>query len=174
MTDPPRAGIRLGYNCNHNRKFCCVSDHRKENMSTSEALSEIKKAKEFGAEKLVFIENDIKISKFIMPFSNKQVAYRYTTISATCYTGGEPTIRKYTEKLRMNFLYRKCRAFLCIVKLVSYGKELGFSRILIITNSEMCSYQRFLDRLISSWLTDICFSMPHTDEAVYDRFALVN
>ncbi|MFH0875074.1 MAG: hypothetical protein V1859_03990 [archaeon] len=45
MTEIPRADIRLGYSCNHNCKFCCVSDHRKENMSTKQALNEIKKAK---------------------------------------------------------------------------------------------------------------------------------
>ncbi|MGM5483191.1 MAG: radical SAM protein, partial [Nanobdellota archaeon] len=63
--DPPRADIRLGYLCNHNCKFCCVSDNRKFNLATGEVKNDIDKAKESGAEKIVFtggeptIRNDI-------------------------------------------------------------------------------------------------------------------
>ena len=80
--DPTRADIRLGYLCNHNCRFCCVSSHRKENLSTEQVLHEIKNAKEFQADKLVFtggeptIRNDlidiVKIAKNV-GFSHVQV-----------------------------------------------------------------------------------------------------
>ncbi|MFP4403646.1 MAG: radical SAM protein [Candidatus Woesearchaeota archaeon] len=122
--DLPRTDIRLGYSCNHNCMFCCISEHRKENISTKEAIIQIKKAKKFGSEKIVF-------------------------------TGGEPTIRKD------------------IIKLVSYAKELNFKKILIITNGQMCSYEKFLEKLVHAGLNELCFSIPHYKKEKYEKLTQV-
>jgi len=71
------------------------------------------------------------------------------------FTGGEPTVRKD------------------IFELVSYAKEVGFRDILIITNGRMCSYEEFLDRLVKSGLTSICFSLPDHREDVFEHLTQV-
>jgi len=64
--DPSRADIRLGYLCNNNCRFCCVSDQRKFNLSTSEVKKLILEAKKQGSEKLVFTGGEPTLRKDIL------------------------------------------------------------------------------------------------------------
>ena len=63
--DPPRADLRLGYLCNSNCRFCCVSDNRKFNLPTDKVKQDLDIAKQGGAEKVVFTGGEPTIRKDI-------------------------------------------------------------------------------------------------------------
>lgn len=98
MGDPTRSDMRLGYLCNHNCRFCCVSMHRKDNMSTEQALNEIKNSRKFGAEKLVFTGGEPTIRKDILKLvrKGKDLGFKEILIITN---GGMCSYPEFMEKL---------------------------------------------------------------------------
>lgn len=66
MGDPPRADIRVGYACNNNCKFCCVSDQRKINLTTEQIKKDMDLGRKNGAEKVVFTGGEPTLRKDIV------------------------------------------------------------------------------------------------------------
>lgn len=66
------------------------------------------------------------------------------------FSGGEPTLRRD------------------LVELISYAKELGFSKICVITNGQVMSNENYTRRLIKSGLNDILFSLHGHCPEIHD------
>lgn len=63
--DPPRVDIRMGYACNNNCRFCCVTSQRGLNLSTEQIKKNIDIGKDNGAVKIVFTGGEPTVRKDI-------------------------------------------------------------------------------------------------------------
>jgi MoaA/NifB/PqqE/SkfB family radical SAM enzyme len=195
--DPPRADLRLGYLCNHNCKFCCVSDERRFNISTKEALQRIKFAKNNGSEKIVFTGGEPTIRKDIFQLVKYASSLNFKHI--LIITNGQMTAyENFFEKLvdagltditfsiphinekEFEYLTQVKGSFSRLMKSIELSKKYNLmtATISVITKKnykylpEMTEYLSNLSKNYKTFFSEFMFINP-TNNAWHFRDALI-
>lgn len=105
--DLSRADIRVGYLCNNNCRFCCVSDQRGFNLDTSKVKELIRSAKKYRVKKLVFTGGEPTMRKDIFQLVSYASKLNFKDILVIT-NGRRLSYKQFFDKLVENGLTSVC------------------------------------------------------------------